>query len=112
MLVATAGLALTMGWCRMAWLSTQYRLAAEHCARLEYWCRSAQQFARSDASRPQELALILGFGPLVEDKVVRAAADRGMRQTIDYCSSQREKYERAAARPWSGPEADASESAQ
>jgi hypothetical protein len=92
-------LALIMGGCRRAWLSSRYRDAAKNCATLELWCRSAQRFSQGNATSQDELVLLL-LGPLGEDKVARAAAARGFQQTTAHYAALRRKYQEAAAWPW------------
>ena len=108
MMVATAVIALLVGGCRAVWLASRYRIAAKRCATLEFWCRSAQQFVRADANSQEDLALVLGLGPLAEDKTARAAAAKGFEQTSAYCAALRRKYEEAAAWPWSAADIDPS----
>jgi hypothetical protein len=100
MMIGTALMALIMGGCRLAWLASCYRSAAKNCATLEFVSRSAQDFVQGNSSGPDELALLLGIGPLAEDQAVRAAAARGFQQSNAHYAALRRKYEQAAASPW------------
>jgi hypothetical protein len=111
MMLATAVLALVMGCCKMAWLSSRYRKAAQFSASIESMFRQLRRVTDGDDKSRDDLALFLGLGPIVEDKVVRTAADRGFQKTVDYYAALRRKYERAAAWPWLAVEPDSPEPA-
>jgi hypothetical protein len=104
-MLATAVLALVMGSCKMAWLSSRYRKAAQFSAAMESMFRQLRRVTAGNDRWRDDLALFLGLGPIVKDRSVRTAADRGFQKSVDYYAALRRKYERAAAWPWLAVEA-------
>jgi hypothetical protein len=100
MMLAVAVLSLIMGGSRMAWLSVRYHRAARYYATLERFFRQVQRLAQDNAASPDELALLMGSNPLIENKLARAAAAMTFQHTGDYYAALRRKYERAAVCPW------------
>jgi hypothetical protein len=100
MMVAVAILGLIMGGSRMAWLSIRYRRAAQYYATLERFFRQVQRLAQENVKSQDELALLVGSSPLLENKLARTAAAVTFQHTGDYYAALRRKYERAAFCPW------------
>ena len=103
MLIAVASIALLMGGLRLVWLRSVYRKAALAHAAYENLARTLQSMVENDGKDERELAIAIGMKVAPESEAVRAkrAADASVNQkTAEYHATLKQKYERAASRPW------------
>jgi hypothetical protein len=102
-MIVVASVALLMGGLRLLWLRSAYRKAALAHAAYENLARTLQRMVENEGKDERELEI--AFGMKVEPepepvKATRAADARVNRKTAEYHAALRQKYERAAARPW------------
>jgi type II secretory pathway pseudopilin PulG len=102
-MIVVAIVALLMGGMRLLWLRSVYRKAALAHATFENLARTLQRMVENEGKDERELEIAFGMKVESESEVVKAkrAADARVNQkTAEYHAAQRQKYERAASRPW------------
>jgi hypothetical protein len=103
MLIAVASVALLMGGLRLLWLRSAYRKAAVAHLVLEKVARTLQRIVENEGKDEREAQIDLGMRvePESEPVLARRAGDARLHQrTAEYHAALRQKYERAASRPW------------
>jgi hypothetical protein len=103
MLIAVASMALLMGGLRLVCLRSVYREAALAHTAYENLARTLQEVAENEGKNERELQIAFGVEVEPESEAVKArrAADaRVNRKTAEYHAALKQKYERAASRPW------------
>jgi hypothetical protein len=103
MLIAVASVALLMGGMRLLWLRSVYRKAALAHATDENLARTLQRMVKNEGKDERELEIAFGIKVQPESEAVtakRAADTRVNQKTAEYHAALKQKYEKAASRPW------------